>query len=80
MMHWSASKKDEYCFGGNTAALSLCGVAKSCPESDEFAALWDTSFISDGRFRTRPVPAADESPAGRTRRRKLLGHWLGAGL
>lgn len=45
MMHWSASRSDEYCSCDSTAALSLCGAAKSCPKSDEFAALWDTFSV-----------------------------------
>ena len=45
MMHWLASKSNEYCFCGNTAALSPCGVGRSCPGLDGFAAVWDISFV-----------------------------------
>src|SRR4030043_298460 len=42
MMHWSLSRSYEYCFGGRTAALPFCGVARNCPELSESAAVSDT--------------------------------------
>ena len=54
MMHWSASKSNEYCSCDNTAVPSPCGVARSCPESDEFVALWDTFFVKASTPRGTP--------------------------
>jgi len=45
MTRWSASRSSEYCFCDNIARPSLCGAARSCPESDEYAAPGDTSSV-----------------------------------
>ena len=43
MKHWSASISYECCSVGKTSAPSACGVVKSCPISNGFADLPDTS-------------------------------------
>jgi len=53
-MRWLASRSNEYCLYGNTVALFPCGVARNCPKSNEFAAVWDTSFVEASTLRGTP--------------------------
>jgi hypothetical protein len=45
MMHWSASRSNEYCSLDNNAIPLPCGAAKSCPISDGYAVFWDTFSV-----------------------------------
>lgn len=54
MMRWSASRSSEYCFCDNTARPSLCGAARSCPESGEYAAPGDTSSVRTSMWPRTP--------------------------
>lgn len=63
-MHWLVSRLNEYCSCGSTAVPSPCGAARSCPKSDGYAALWDTSFVEISILRETPdgVCEAAKSP------------------
>lgn len=54
MMRWLASRSSEYCFCDNTALPSLCGAARSCPESGEYAAPGDTSSVRTSMWPRTP--------------------------
>jgi hypothetical protein len=56
-MHWSVSRSSEYCFLGNTVRPWLCGAARNCPESGEFADLPDTSSLKVSTLRGIPDAA-----------------------
>ena len=51
MMHWWASRSDEYCSAGNTSARPPCDGARNCPKSNGSVDLLD---ISCATASTRP--------------------------